>query len=100
MTVSWRRSASSRLIGSVSTGAEGAGTASEALSKSRIARSILRRRPSETPKSFKSWSVNSGRMPASMSLSAKRWVYSEMPSSVSHSAICCIASHRGTSWPI
>jgi hypothetical protein len=49
ITVSRRRSASSRLAGSVSMGVEGAVTATEAVPRSRIARSNLRRSPSRGP---------------------------------------------------
>jgi hypothetical protein len=53
MTVTWRRSASSRRVGLVSTGAEGAARATEAPARSRIARSIFNRCPSETPRSLR-----------------------------------------------
>jgi hypothetical protein len=98
ITVSWRRSASSWRVGLVSLSAAGAAASTDAPPRSRIARS-LRRWPSETPRSFRSWSVNSGRTLASMSLSAKRWAHSDMPSFLSQSAIGCIAATQVLSPP-
>src|SRR5262252_4775551 len=43
------------------------------------------------PRSFKSWSVNSGRTLVSMSFSANLCAYSDMPRFLSQSAICCMA---------
>src|SRR5262249_28956898 len=87
ITVRWRRSASSRdpVFGSV---AESAGEASPSPA---MARSILRRCPSSTPSSFRSWSVRSRRIEKSMAFSAKRWAYSRRPIDSSHSAVLVMA---------
>src|SRR5215472_15033143 len=52
ITVSWRRSASSRRVGSVATGAEGAASATEAPPRLRIARNIFNRCPERNAKVF------------------------------------------------
>src|SRR5262245_41524353 len=62
------------------------------LSRSAIARRILRRCPTRTPRSLRSCSVRSRMTERSMALSAKRWAYSAKPSFSSQSAICCIAT--------
>jgi hypothetical protein len=100
ITVSWRRSASSRRVSLDSMGAEGAVTAIETLPRSRIARSILRRSPSKTPSFSRSWSVRSGRTLRSTRFSTNRWAYSDMPSFLSQSAICCIAVTQFRSRPV
>ena len=98
ITVTWRRSAVSFGAGSGTVGADAwrsvEAAIGEALS-SRIARSIFRRCPSDTPSRSKSWSVSSLRTSISMSLSAKRSAYSDMPSFLSQSAICCIGGPYG-----
>ena len=97
ITVTWRRSAVSFRAGSGTIGADAwrsvEAAIGEALS-SRIARNIFRRCPSDTPSRSKSWSVSSLRTSISMSLSAKRSAYSDMPSFLSQSAICCIGGPR------
>ncbi|MGF6777092.1 hypothetical protein P3T21_002292 [Paraburkholderia sp. GAS334] len=87
MTVSWRRSASSR-----GTGAAEIGNIATALSPGwAIARSILRRCPSKTPRSLRSWSVRSRRTERSIPFSAKSWAYSDKPSDANHSAMLSTA---------
>src|SRR5262249_36186473 len=65
--------------------------AGEASPSRAMARSILRRCPSSTPSSFRSWSVRSRRIEKSMAFSAKRWAYSPRPIDSSHSAVLVMA---------
>src|SRR5262249_48711726 len=88
----WLRSAASWVFASVNVGCGEVGAAPVS---SAIARSIFRRCPSETPSSLTSSSVRSRRTEVSMSLSTKRSAYSDTPSALSQSAICCIAAPYG-----
>src|SRR5262245_21331980 len=83
ITVRWRRSALSCNTGpaSVSVGAEATP------SSSAIARRILRRCPSRTPRSLRSCSVRPRTTERSMALSTNRWAYSLRPTDASHSAM-------------
>src|SRR5262249_27236830 len=83
ITVTWRRSASSRNTGLVAV-LVGAGATP---SSSAIARRSLRRCPSRTPSSLRSCSVRSRMTERSMALSANRWAYSLRPIDASHSAM-------------
>ena len=78
--------------------AEDAVTATEAPLRSRIARSIFSRCPSQTPRSLRCWSVKSGRTAISMSFSANVSAYSDMPSFLSQSKDCCIVATEVASW--
>src|SRR4051812_37399341 len=88
MTVSWRRSASVR---GTDLGAGSGGMRMGACS-SPIARSILRRCPSRTPRSLRSCSVRSETTERSMAFSEKRWAYSPKPIEANHSAIPVMAN--------
>src|SRR6516162_3249023 len=98
ITVTWRRSASSRGLDS-DPGASG-GAAEAAAPSWAIARSNLRRSPRcTTPSSsLRSWSVRSGRIEKSIRCSAKRCAYSDSPSEVSHSLTdviaLCVPAHE------
>jgi hypothetical protein len=96
ITVTWRRSAVSLAASSGAVDGDVWRSATDAIGDapcSRIARNIFRRCPSETPSRSKSWSVSSLRTSMSMSFSAKRCAYSDMPSFSSQSAIRCTAAH-------
>ena len=90
ITVTWRRSASSR--GFDSGVPVSWGVAEVVRASSAIARNILRRSPSRTPRSLRSWSVRSDRIGRSIRFSIKASVYSDNPSEVSHSLIAGIAA--------
>src|SRR5262249_45915304 len=83
ITVRCRRSGSSPKAGSLAVSV-GAGATP---SSSAIARRILRRCPSRTPRSLRSCSVRSRMTERSMPLSANRWAYSLRPIDASHSAM-------------
>src|SRR5262245_55774108 len=69
-----------------------------------MARSILRRCPSKTPRSFRSCSVRSRTTERSMAFSVKRWAYSLRPIDASHSATplmalsIAVAEHNASGW--
>ena len=96
ITVTWRRSAVSWGCGSVNAGCRVGGLGCTFRTSARaIARSILRRCPSETPKLLQVLIGQIGKNGDSISFSAKRCAYSDMPSFSSQSAICCIAATSG-----
>jgi hypothetical protein len=84
----WRRSPACGPTGSPA-------ACAAAVPRSVIAASRRLRRPSEaTPSSFKSASVSWTNTPKSMSFSAKRWAYSDIPSFSSQCSISCITTQH------